>query len=158
MHRNIEPIGSMIFVATVSIKSKIFSPKIVIWLHGPIDREHTELKASSGMSTINTDFHLFTLKCSQINAIETSAIDTVDVTAAIVSNRKKRVDQSCVAGILAKTSGSVTNTSVAPRKLSPARPKDVTAGKIISPIITDTKRSSIETVKAVFVSFVLLGK
>lgn len=158
MHRNIEPIGSMIFVATVSIKSKIFSPKIVIWLQGPIEREQTELKNSSGMSTISTDFHRFTLRCSQMNAIETSAIETVDVTAAIVNKRKNRVDQSCVAGIEAKTSGSVTKTRVAPRKLSPVSPNDVTAGKIINPIMTDTDKSSSDTVKAVFVSLVFLGK
>ena len=78
--------------------------------------------------------------------------------AAMASNKKNRIDHSWVAGMLAKTSGRVTKTNVAPRSPSPASPNDVTAGNMIKPIMTDTERSSIDTVSAVRVNFVFLGK
>ncbi len=98
------------------------------------------------------------LKRSLMNATDTSAIDMVEVTAASVSRRKNSEDHSRGHGILQNTSGSVTKTRVAPRVLWSVRPKDVTAGKIISPIITAIIMSSAETVMAVFVSRVLAGK
>ena len=97
------------------------------------------------------------LKRSLIKATETSAIDTVEVSAATVSSRKNNIDHSCVKLILQNTSGRVTKTRVAPLRLSPARPNDVTAGKIIRPIMNATSKSSSETVIAVLVRLVFLG-
>lgn len=158
MHKRIEQIGSMILVATVSRKSKILRPAMLISLQGPIEREQTELKIRRGRRTISTDFQRLTPKRSQMKAIETSAIDMVEVNAAIVSRRKNSEAHSDEAGILANTSGSVTKTNVVPRKLSSFNPNDVTAGNIINPMMIDTSRSSEETVIAVRVNFVSFGK
>ena len=55
-------------------------------------------------------------------------------------------------------SGNVININVAPFRDSPSSPNDVTAGKIITPIINATVKSSNDTVIAVRVNFVSLGK
>jgi len=65
--------------------------------------------------------------------MDTSEIEMVDVSAAMNSNKKKIVDHIRVAGICAKTSGSVTKTSAAPSRLLSANPKDITAGKMMIP-------------------------
>ena len=128
-----------------------------MWLKGPCDNEHTELKDTSGTITIQHAFFLAILNLSVTKAIDTSAREIVEVTAATKSNRKNNVDQNRVNGIEENTSGKVTNTSVAPSRLSPSSPNDITAGNIIIPMSMATPKSSTDTVAAVFTRFVFLG-
>ena len=93
-----------------------------------------------------------------MNATDTSAIEIVEVRAATVRSRKKSTDHTRVPGICMNTSGSVTNTSVAPAMPSPCRSKVITAGKIMRPIITATSMSRSDTVMAVRVRRVSFGK
>ena len=153
----IAAVGSIRLVANVSRKSKKFIENILMWDRGPWEREHKELRATKGSITIQHAFFLPILNLSETNAIETSDSEIVEVTAATKSNKKKRDDQKRVKGMEANTSGSVTNTKVAPSKDSPLSPKDMTAGKIIIPINIATPRSSAETVAAVLTRLVFLG-
>ena len=58
---------------------------------------------------------------------------------------------------MANTSGRVENTNDGPSSDSPVNPKEVTAGKIIIPIIIATVMSSNDTVTAVRERIVVLG-
>lgn len=104
----------MMFVAKKSRKSKMLRPAIVISDSGPCDSEHSELNRNKGMSVSRHALMRDSLKRSARNAIVTSAMDMVDVSAATVSSMKNADDHIAVAGMWANTSGSVMNTSVAP--------------------------------------------
>ena len=99
-------------------------------------------------------------KRSRRNAIDTSAIDTVEVIVATNSSKKKSIAHSCEHGICVKIPGRVTNTNVVPA--SPPglslSPKLITAGKIIKPIRNATPKSLSDTVTAVRVIIVSFGK
>ena len=94
IHNKIEAIGSRIFVAMVSKKSKRVSPAIVMCPKLPCDKEHKELNRNRGAITIIHAFNLDILNRSCINAIETSAIEIVEVNAATIKNRKNNIDHS----------------------------------------------------------------
>ena len=147
----------MRLVATESRKSKIFLSKILISDKTPCDKDDTELKAIRGSITIKQAFFLDFENFRETKSIDTSANEIVEVRAATMSKRKKRDDQNLGNGMLAKTSGKVTNTNVAPSSDSPSNPNDITAGKIIIPINIATPKSRKETVPAVFMRFVFLG-
>ena len=117
MHIIIAPDGRRIFVAKVSAQSNNDFPQKVRMLPGQSDNEHNALSRNSGIMTIRQAFVLLKLNLSRKNAIVTSAIDIVDVSAATSSNRKNRVDHILPPSILWKTSGNVTKTSVAPSKV-----------------------------------------
>ena len=87
----IAEIGSIRFVATVSMKSKMFIPRINNPEMGPWESEDNELKANSGSITVRQAFFLDILNVSLMKAVETSANEIVEVKAATISKRKKRV-------------------------------------------------------------------
>ena len=88
--------------------------------------------------------------------METSKSDTVEVSAATVSNRKKSVDHRADTGIWLKTLGSVTNTRSGPATGS--SPQENTAGKMMMPESMATEVSSMATVVAVLIRWVLAVK
>lgn len=82
------------FVAIVSKRSKRVNPATVMCPKLPCDREQRELNKNSGAITMTQAFILDILKRSCINAIETSAMDIVEVNAATIKKKKNRVDHS----------------------------------------------------------------
>lgn len=86
--------------------------------HTPSDSEHTVLNTNKGISVIRHAFILDVLNLSDTKATVTSAMDIVLVIAATVSSKKNNVDHRRVHGIILKTSGRVTNTSVVPSRLA----------------------------------------
>jgi hypothetical protein len=116
-HRPIDATGNKILVENVSRKLKMFNPNSFMLSSTPNDSEHIGLKINSGNKTRKHAFVRDIFKWSLTNDTETSAIDTVDVSAATNSRRKNRIDHICVPGSCANTSGSVTNTKVAPSRL-----------------------------------------
>lgn len=132
-------------------------PHIVNSLHGPTEREHTELRMNSGATTVMTDRVRVKPKRCSIKATETSARDMVDVNAATESNKKKSADQKRVPLICENIFGSVMNTRADPARSWSVSPNVMTAGNIISPISIATPRSRTDTVTAVRVSLVLGG-
>lgn len=113
-HVSIAATGSMMLVAMLSRKSKMFMPSMDIWLSGPCDREQSELRKKRGSKTQRQALRRVVLKCSCTNATDTSPKEMVDVRAATIRSRKNRADHREEAGSCANTSGKVTNTSVAP--------------------------------------------
>lgn len=158
MHVIMLATGSMTFVATVSSRLNIFMPPILIQDRDPWDSEHMVLRINSGSITVRHADVRRIRNRSCMNAIDTSASDIVDVSAATMRSRKKSDDHNCVRGICANTYGRVTKTSVAPSSPSLLSPNDFTAGNIIIPIITATSISRRDTVTAVRVRRVSLGK
>ena len=134
------------------------NPKTVKSLNDPSESEHTELNANNGNNTTRQAALRDILKYSCINAIDTSAIEIVEVTAASVSSKKNSVDHSCAAGNCANTCGNVANTNVGPLSVAFCKPNDVTAGKMITPIITATKITLVDTETDVLMSRVSRGK
>ena len=114
MHVIMLATGSMTFVATVSSRLNIFMPPILIQDRDPWDSEHMVLRINSGSITVRHADVRRIRNRSCMNAIDTSASDIVDVSAATMRSRKKSDDHNCVRGICANTSGRVTKTSVAP--------------------------------------------
>ena len=126
----------------------------------PSDNEHIALVTNRGSNMTRQAVVRRNLKRSRKKAIDTSAIDTVDVTVAINSSKKNNMAQSCEPLICVNIPGRVTNTRVVPDRpsgLSP-RPKLATAGNMISPISTATRKSHTDTVTAVRVIIVDFGK
>ena len=154
----IAPTGNIMLEAQKSRASNIVIPNTFIPDRLPRDKELIALNKNSGRSTSIHAFFRFILNLSSKNFIVTSAIDIVDGRAAINSNKKNNADQNSLNSICAKTSGRVMNTRVVPSRSLSIKPNDVTAGNIITPISIATNKSNVDTVTAVLVNFVSLGK
>ncbi len=103
------------------------------------------------VAVLRLSFHSSTMK-----AIEISLIDIVEVSDARVSSKKKSADHTTPPGRLWNIAGRTSNTSVGPAWGE--KPKEKTAGKIITPARSATKVSSTAVVIAVFPSLVLSPK
>ena len=81
-------------VATVSKRSKSVRPATVIFPRLPCDSEQSELNKNNGAITMTQAFQRLRLKRSCINAIETSAMEIVEVNAATMRKRKNKLDHN----------------------------------------------------------------
>lgn len=72
----------------------MFIPNNVMSDHEPCAKEHAVLSTKRGRSIVRHAALRDILQRSCINAIETSAIDIVDVIAATVRNKKNNADHT----------------------------------------------------------------
>ena len=104
-HTPIDTNGSSQFVENLSRKSNMVCPAILNPDRLPNDSEHKVLNTNSGSSTVSVAHVRFILKRSCSMAMDTSAIDTVEVSAATRSSKKKSDDHRRGIGSCANTSG-----------------------------------------------------
>ena len=86
--------GSNMLVVNVSRKSNTGMPAIFSHGMAPRESEHTALVANMGISTTRHAVRRYVLKRSRTNAIDTSAMEMVEVRAARNNNVKNSTAQN----------------------------------------------------------------